>query len=195
MKTPEKLSLFLLLTFISLHYSFAQEVEKKVTPVRFLFGGAFEYGGDEIAKILFTNGDTQSVKAGQGASVAVGAQLQIPKAEKLLIRGTVGYKYATTAADNAHIRITRIPVHLTANYMITDKIRLGAGLAMHKNIRFESDGIGDDNKFNNASGAIFEIAYRGIGLIYTAMKYTDQASISYSANSIGVSLTGVLPRK
>jgi hypothetical protein len=195
MKTPKKLSLVLLLTFVSLDYSFAQEVEKKVTPVRFLFGGAIEYGGDEIAEILFTNGDTQSVKAGQGASVAVGAQLQIPKAEKLLIRATVGYKYATTAADNAHIRITRVPVHLTANCMITEKIRIGAGLAMHKNIRFESDGIGDDNKFNNASGAIFEIAYRGIGLIYTAMKYTDQASISYSANSIGVSLTGVLPRK
>ena len=171
----------------------AQEVEKK-SPVRFLIGGALEFGGDEVAKVYFTNGEDQSVRAGQGGTVSIGGQFQLPKEPRLLFRATVGFKYVTTQADNVHIRLTRIPLHFTANWMITDKIRLGTGLVSHQNIKFKADGIGQDITFSGANGPIFELAYRGIGLTYTLMKYKDQSNVTYSANAIGISFSTTIQK-
>lgn len=189
MKNLKKLAVALFIIFVSSNYSFAQELQKKQSPVRLLIGGAIEFGGDEVAEVYFTDGNTQSVKAGQGVSLAVGGQLQLPKVEKFLLRATVGYKYVTTMADNAHIRLTRVPIHLTANWMAAKKLRLSAGLANHQNIKFKSDGMGEDVKLTSSTGPIFEIAFHGVGLTYTAMKYKDQTNLSYSANAIGVSFT------
>lgn len=175
--------------------SFAQEPVKKPSAVRFLITGGLELGGDEVAEIYFTNGNTQSVKAGQGGSIAVGAQLQVPSIEKFLVRATVGYKYVTTAADNAHIRLTRVPVVFTANWMAAKKLRVGAGLAMHQGIKFKADGIGKDILFSSASGPTFEVAYSGIGLSYTAMTYQDQDKNRYAANAVGLTFSILIPNK
>lgn len=177
----------------SFFVSFGQETTKKATPVRFLITGALELGGDEVAEVYFTNGNTQSVKAGQGGSLGIGGQFQFGTLEQLLLRATVGIKYVTTAADNAHIRLTRVPVILTGNWMATKKLRFGAGLAMHRGIRFKADGIGQDVTFKAASGPVFEAAYSGIGLSYTAMKYTDQSKQTYSANAIGLTFSLTIP--
>lgn len=191
-------ALFTLFLIISLSlYSelVAQEAATTETPLRFLIGGALEFGGDEVAKIYFTNGDTQSVNAGQGISIGLGAQLQFPAIEKLALRGTIGFKYVTTQADNVHIRLTRVPIHLTANLLATDKVRIGAGLVMHRNIRFKADGLGSDFSIGNANGPIFEIAYSGIGISFTSMQYKDQANGTYSANAFGITFSGVFPKK
>ena len=167
----------------------------KASPIRFLVGGALELGGDEVAEVYFTNGNTQSVKAGQGGSIAVGAQLQIPSIEKLFFRATAGYKYVTTEADNVHIRLTRVPLHLTTHWMIAKKFHLGAGIASHHAIQFKADGIGEDIKFTSGVGPRIEIGYGGIGLTYTAMRYKDPRNNSYSANAIGVSFLALIPKK
>jgi len=101
----------------------------------------------------------------------------------------------TTQADNAHIRLTRVPVQVTANWMATKKLRFGAGVLTHQAIRFKADGIGQDISFDGATGPTFEVAYSGIGLTYTAMTYKDQDKNTYSANAIGVSLTLAIPKR
>ncbi len=193
--TMKKLTLFTLLTIAACTNVIAQEGQKKFTPVRFLIRGGLELGGDEVAEIYFTNGNTQSVKAGQGGTIAIGGQFQFTGLEKLLLRATAGIKYVTTAADNAHIRLTRIPINLTANWMVARKVSIGAGLAMHRNIKFKADGIGPDLTFEGASGPTFEIAYSGIGLTYTSMNYKDNMNNKYSANAVGLFFTIALPNK
>ncbi len=188
-------TLIFILLFSLFNKSFAQVAEKKTSPVRFLIVSALELGGDKIAEVFFTNGEKQGVRTGQGISVGIGGQLQIPGAPKFLLRSTIGFKYVTTAADNAHIRLTRIPIVVSGSYMATSKLRLGAGLSMHRSIRFNTDGVADDYKLQPANGPVFEIAYAGIGLMYTAMKYKDQANNSYSANAIGLSFSIVIPKK
>lgn len=184
--------LFLLLSLTCLDL-YAQENEKK-SPLRFLLGGALEFGGDEVAEVYFTNGESQSVNAGQGISIAIGGQLQFPSAEKLLLRGSLGYKYVTTQAENVHIRLTRVPINLTANVLATDKLRFGAGISMHRNIKFKADGLGPDISFTGANGPIFEIAYGAIGISYTSMRYKDSSNLSYSANAFGITFSGVFPK-
>jgi hypothetical protein len=195
MKIFKKPTLLLLFFFASFCHSFAQESGKKVSPVRLLIKGAMEFGGDKVAEVYFTNGETQSVRAGQGVSIAVGGEFQIPSVEKLLFHTTVGYKYVTTQADNAHIRLTRVPIHVTANWLLTKKLRLGAGMATHQAIRFKADGLGEDIRFAGATGPTFEVAYSGIGLTYTAMTYKDQDKHSYSANAIGLAFTITIPKR
>jgi hypothetical protein len=194
MKTLTRLTLVLSLISAAC-FSYAQEVEKKLSPLRLIIGFAGEFGGDPVAEVSFTDGKTQKVLAGQGLSLIAGGQYQFPKAEKLLLRGTVGYKYVTTMASNANIRLTRVPIQLTANWMAAKKLRLSAGLANHQIIQFKSDGIGEDGKFKSSSGAIFEVAYSVVGLTYTAMKYKDPENFSYSANSFVVSFTTTIPRR
>ncbi len=188
-------TLVFILLFSLFNNSFSQVAEKKKSPLKFLVVGALELGGDKIAEVFFTNGEKQGIRAGQGISVGVGAQLQIPGADKFLLRSTIGFKYVTTAADNAHIRLTRVPIIVSGSYMATPKLRLGAGLAMHKSIRFKTDGVGDDYNLQPANGPVFEIAYAGVGLTYTAMKYKDQANNSYSANAVGLSFSIAIPKK
>jgi hypothetical protein len=195
MRNNYKPLLVAILLFTGFHHSFAQGSTKTNSPIRLLVGGALELGGDEVAKVYFTNGNDQSVKAGQGGSIFVGGELAFPSVERLLIHATVGFKYVTTAADNVHIRLTRFPVHLTANFLATQKLRIGAGLAMHRGIKFSADGIGPDMTFDGASGPRFEIAYGVVGLTYTAMTYKDQLKNSYSANAIGLALTVPIPKR
>lgn len=169
--------------------AFAQDSK----PIRFLVNGALEFGGDPVATVFFTNGDSQKVRAGQGISVGLGFEYAIPKMEQIRLRSTVGIKYVTTAADDVHIRLTRIPFQFTGNYVINDAWRIGAGLAVHSNIKFNSGGLGGDFNLKTASGPIFEVAYKYVGLSYTAMKYSDQLGNDYSANAIGITFSGVFP--
>ncbi len=189
-----KSTLIFVLFFSLCHKSFSQDAVKKTPPLRLLVISALELGGDKIAEVYFNNGEKQGVRAGQGISVGVGGQLQIPGADKFLLRTTVGFKYVTTAADNVHIRLTRVPIIVSGNYMATPKLRLGAGLSMHRIIRFNTDGLGDDHTFQGANGPTFEIAYAGVGIIYTAMKYKDQLNNNYSANAVGLSYSIAIPK-
>ncbi|MBL7870883.1 MAG: hypothetical protein JNM78_04685 [Cyclobacteriaceae bacterium] len=169
------------------------QVETKYRPIRFLISGALEFGGDEIANVLFSNGDDQSVNAGQGATISVGTQIEFPNIEKFLLRASIGYKYLTTQADNVHIRLTRVPVQLTANFMATDKLRLSAGLVTHTGVKFNSGGLGGNMTFKSNVGPVFEVAFYGVGISFTTLHYIDQNNKSYSANAYGVTFSGVIP--
>jgi len=171
--------------------AFAQGDDSRL--IRALIDFTAEFGGDPVATVYFTNGEDQSVKAGQGLSLGLGGELTIPAVKKLKVRGWVSYKYQTTMADNADITLTSVPINLTANWMMTNGIRFGAGLALHNAVKFGAGGLGDDIKFNNASGPLFEVGWKWIGLRYTLMEYVDGADI-YDANAIGVSLSFAFPQ-
>lgn len=161
-------------------------------PLTLLIGGALEFGGDEVAKVYFTNGKTQSVTAGQGGTFFMGGQYQFVKVPQIAVRASLGIKYLTTSADNAHIRLTRLPLTGSFNWMPEPKLRFSVGIVSHRNIRFRSDGIGGDADFKPATGPVFEFAYRGIGLSYTALRYVDAANISYKANAVGLTFSGTI---
>lgn len=182
--------LYRLILACSFAFIVTGSLKAQQNPWSFIIGSNFEFGGDRIAEIYFTNGNTQSVRAGQGGHFYAGTQYVFPGAEKFGIRGTIGIKYVTTAADNAHIRLTRIPIQFTANVFPTRKLRFAAGISMHTGIKYKADGIMENLSFNGASGPVFEIAYGGFGLTYTAMKYKNvEYGDVYSANSFGISLS------
>ncbi len=187
-----KLSICLLVCVsLASSYTYAQG-ENSSRSLRALIDFTAEFGGDPVATVYFTNGEDQSVKAGQGLSLGLGGEFTVPAIQNLKIRGWVSYKYQTTMADNADITLTSVPINLTANWVMTNGIRFGAGLAMHNAVKFGAGGLGEDIKFANASGPLFEVGWKWIGVRYTLMEYVDGADI-YDANAIGVSLSFAFP--
>jgi hypothetical protein len=173
---------------------FAQQTDRPVT-AKFLVEGGIEFGGDEILQVFFTNGEDQTMRAGQGGLIAVGGELQFSNVKQLMLRASIGIKYNTTAADNANIRLTRFPVHLTPFWKINNDFRLGVGITTHLSPTLKGDGFVDDVDFTSTAGARFEFGYKWIALTYTAITYKDEPGESFNAGSIGASLSFTFPNK
>lgn len=173
---------------------FAQQTERPLT-AKLLIEAGIEYGGDETLQVFFTNGEDQTMRAGQGGYIAIGGELQISSIDQLMLRASIGVKYNTTAADNANIRLTRFPAHLTPFWKINDDFRLGIGVTTHLSPRLKGDGFIPDVAYTSAVGPRFEFGYKWIALTYTAISYEDGTGESFSASSIGASISFTLPNK
>lgn len=145
-----------------------------------------EYGGDRVAKFEFTNGGTQTMRAGQGGTAAVGVRVRPRRGSPLGVRATAGIKYVTTAADNANITLTRIPLEVVGSYHVTKDVWAGAGYVHHARIRFDGDRFGPDIEFKSANGATVEVGWRWAALTYTALEYTGGGAPGLDASSLGV---------
>jgi hypothetical protein len=112
-----------------------------------------------------------------------------------MLRASFGIKYKTTAADNANSRLTRFPIHLTPFWKINDDFRLSIGVTTHLKPSLAGDGFIPDVAFMSTVGPRFEFGYKWIALTYTAIGYEDESSQSFSASSIGASLSLTFPKK
>ena len=185
------LQLALFLTTIQVH---AQQSDRTFI-AKFLIEGGIEYGGDEILQVFFTNGEDQTMRAGQGGLIAVGGQIQLSSLKQFMLRGSIGIKYNTTAADNANIRLTRLPLNITPYWNINNDFRFGVGVTTHLNPVLKLDGFGPDVAFTSMAGPWFEFGYKWIALTYTAISYEDGTGESFSASSFGASISFTLPNK
>ncbi len=180
--------------FLTTFQVLAQQSDQNLI-AKFLIEGGIEYGGDEILQVFFTNGEDQTMRAGQGGYIAVGGQLQFSSVKQFMLRASIGIKYNTTAADNANIRLTRLPLNLTPYWKINEDFRLGVGVTTHINPVLKLDGFGSDVAFTSAVGPRFEFGFKWIALTYTAISYEDETGESFSASSIGASISLTLPNK
>lgn len=153
----------------------------------FLVGADLEYGGDDIITLSFTDGSDQDIKAGQGATLAVGGYFKPRAASAFSVRGTVGYKFVTTAASNADIGIDRIVYELVGDYEWPSGFWVGAGLTQHTGIKLDGDGFGPDVDFDDATGITAELGWKWIGLTYTQIEYEDEFGGKWDADSVGLS--------
>lgn len=184
-----KLVVFFILCAFSIQAQENIAITKNPLKLKFLAGGALEFGGDSVTEIYFEDGSDQSVKTGQGASIFAGAEIFFTESEKLSLRASVGFKYVTTKATNYNITLTRFPIDVSANYRFAKDFRFAVGTVTHQNIKFNADGLGENEKFSGSLGGKIEIAYKWIGLSYTAMNYTDSQNRLYNANAIGITLS------
>jgi hypothetical protein len=161
----------------------------------FVVEGAAEFGGDAVATILFEDGSTQEVKGGQGVTAAVGGEVRTAYDSPLSLRGTVGFKYVTTKADNAHITLTRVPVELVASYELPNGVRFGGGFVRHMAVKFSGDDIGPDLELDDANGGTVEVGWKWVALTFTAMQYTGANGEDYDASNIGASFSYTFGRR
>lgn len=153
-----------------------------------VLGLDFEFGGDDVARIYFEDGSSQGVNAGQGVSVDVGVHYRTVSSWDF--RGTFGYKYVTTKADNADLYLDRFVIEAAVDYIFDAGWFLGGGFVHHNKIEFHGDDLGPNFKLDDASGFMIEAGWSYIGVRYTFMDYEDEFGYKYDANNVGVFLIG-----
>jgi len=165
----------------------AQDLEKTIAAKLLLEFGA-EWGGDELITVQFTNGNEQTMHAGQGIHLAAGTELAFKNLKALMIRMSLGLKWSPTAADDANIAFTRLPLTISPFIKIKNDFRIGVGATAHLSPKFNGDGFVDDIKFSSAIGPRFEFGYKWIAATYTLMKYKSGMS-EVNGNSFGIILS------
>jgi hypothetical protein len=156
----------------------------------FVIEAAFEGGGDRILEVIFTDGSTQDVYAGQGGTFAAGVEFRPARLPRLALGATLGYKFVTTAADNADITFTRIPIEVVGRWSLANGWWLGAGVVHHASIEFDGDGFAPNASLPGASGLTAELGWKWFALTYTNITY-DDAGNDLDAGSVGASLRWV----
>jgi hypothetical protein len=157
--------------------------------------GGIEYGGDQIVELLFTNGGTQKLLAGQGGTAAAGLQFQPAAVPQLSVIATVGYKFVTNASNNTSIGLTRIPLEAIGRWQLVPDWSIGAGVVRHAAVKFNGDGLLADSDLTASTGATVEVAWRWVVLTYTSINYTAPSGTKLNAGSVGASVRWVYRRK
>lgn len=148
-----------------------------------------DFGGDEIVTIEFEDGDSQEIRAGQGIGLSVGGYFRPIESSPFEIQAAIGYKFATTAASNADISVSRTLLQVNALYRWPNGFYLGGGFMQHLSPELNGDGFFEDIRFDDATGFNAEIGWRWIALHYTGMTYENPFVEDVDASSIGIRFT------
>jgi hypothetical protein len=163
-----------LLALFSIAAQAADPASKDLGP-RGGFLGQFDadFGGDDLATVYFEDDDSQDITAGQGVTLSVGGYFRPIDTSSFEIDASIGYKYATTQADNADINVSRTVMQLGALYRWPNGFYVGGGLVEHFGPELNGDGFFEDIQFDDATGYNLEIGWRWISVHYTDIEYTN----------------------
>lgn len=146
---------------------------------------AAEFGGHDLVKVLYTNGSTQTIRAGQGVTVGIGAHYQ-PYSLPIDFAATVGYKFVRTAAYDTDLGVDRVVIKFTGTYALPNHFWIAAGPVWHTATKLKGDGYLPDVDFDDSVGGTVGIGWRWIGLTYTNIKYRGDFPGSVDASNEGV---------
>ncbi|HUQ51923.1 MAG TPA: hypothetical protein VM692_06855 [Gammaproteobacteria bacterium] len=143
---------------------------------------AASYGGDAIGTIIFVGGNTQEVDSGNGLSAGGGFLHRIT--ESFGIKYTASYKVSFSAASNADVMKSVLPIDIVPYYQTGDH-RFGVGLSHHLSPKVDWDWLMPATDFDDATGVIVEYAWKRLSFSYTDIDYeSGPASIDASHFSV-----------
>jgi hypothetical protein len=148
-----------------------------------------DFGGDKIVTVTFTNGDTSSIKAGDGLYLGLGASV-LNDDRRIEFLGTINYKYTSISADNGDVTWTRVPLDALGFYR-WEKFRLGAGVTYHMSPKIHGSGAASSLNVtvDNALGEVVQgdllLGKVNIGLRYTHITYKNSSG-SAKGDSAGI---------
>ena len=148
-----------------------------------------DFGGDDLATLSFTNGESQNVKAGQGVAFGIGGYFRPAESVPFELQGILGYKVVFTAADNADIKVTRTMLQLNGIYRFANDWYAGGGYTMHMSPELDGDGFFEDIEFDDANGFTVEFGWKWVGLHYTKIEYSSPGYEDADASHIGIRFT------
>lgn len=156
--------------------------QSKVEP---FYEFALSYGGDTVGTILFVSGGTQDIETGNG--IAAGGGLIHRITDSFGIKYTAGYKVSFSAASNADVMKSVLPIEILPYYRRGDH-RFGVGLSHHLSPKIDWDWIAPTTNFDDATGVVFEYAWKRLSFSYTDMDY-ESAPNTFDASHFSVKYT------
>ena len=162
---------------------------------RWLVGFGLFGGGDTLAHVTFTDGSSQNVTAGGGASFYAGAEFRTSDA--VSFQTTLGYHFRTTQeASNGDVTFSRWPLDLLGHFKVNDQFRIGGGAQIELSPKLKGSGVASPAtmNFSTATGAVLEGEYLftpqvGVKVRYVSVKYKpSNGGPSANGNNGGVML-------
>lgn len=143
--------------------------------VRAFIGAGLTGGGDSLATVVFTNGSTEDVRAGQLLHLYGGVEFRL--APQVTLQTSLGYHVDNTSGfSNGSLRFSRYPVELLAHYQIDNHVRLGGGARFISNAKLEGRGVLSGNRvdFDSTVGAVIEGEYLVTPSIGLKLRYVNE---------------------
>jgi hypothetical protein len=149
-----------------------------------LVEGAAEFGGDDLATVVFGGGENQTIKAGDGLSIHAGFKHKF-NADQSILKGTIGYKFHSTSADNSDVGTSSVPLNLSLSQKLEGNWHVSGGLTYQMNSKLEGDGFFQDVTFDDSLGFTLGIGYSFFTLSYTNLDLGINGD-EVDASSIGL---------
>ena len=162
--------------------------------VQGIFKAGFDFGGDDIVTVPFTDGSTSKIKANEGLYLGGGIAV-INNARDWEFDLTLAYKFKMIDATNGDVTFSRWPLEALAFYRF-QRVRIGGGLTYHFSPKLDGSGVASnlDLTLKDALGGVLQADWRitenvAAGVRYTFLEYEAKAPFTGTAKSDGVGLT------
>jgi opacity protein-like surface antigen len=167
--------------------------EKAQAPMHYLVGFGVTVGGDNLANVRYTNGDSQDIKAGGGGVLTTGIDYRV--SPEFSVQGTLNFHFMTTNAKNGNVTFQRFPIEFLGYYHPAAQWRVGGGVRYVSGPKLSSSGAasGIDLTFKDTVSGVIEAEYMwsprsGVKLRYVSEKFEAKGyNGKTNANHIGIS--------
>ena len=158
----KKTVLAMAVAIASLNSAYAQapqNVEASAKQLRYTIGMGFTHGGDKLAETSFTDGRSETIRAGGLVAFVAGADYRFNK--RFSMQGNVGFHVDNSTAENGDVHFRRYPIELLGYFHPSQNWRIGGGVRFVNAVRAKASGAaGNYNiKFDNAIGEVIEAEY------------------------------------
>lgn len=149
-------------------------------------------GGDTLATVQFTNGDSENLKAGGLVHLAAGVvwqPAQVPFGAHVM----VGYHVDDITADNGTLRFSRYPIEVMGFWTGAAPLRLGVGARFVNSPKVVIDIDGGSNttvSYKNTVGTVLEVGYQPTRNLWVSLRGTFE---DYEAKTQNVGGATIVP--
>jgi hypothetical protein len=149
---------------------------KDERPVRFVLTGGLTAGGDTIAKVTYSNGDSANIKGGGLVQLGAGVQIH-PVAKPFSMLATINYHVDNATAKNGDARFDRVPLELLGFYHLNSNWRIGGGWRHTMNPRFKADFDYQPSltvKYKDADSLVLQVGF-GTERFWGGLRYVNES--------------------
>lgn len=124
-----------------------------------LLGGGLTFGGDNLATVEYTNGNSETLHAGGLVHLYGGVEVRFTPMVSAQVN--VGYHVDNTTGSNGSLKFDRTPVELLGHFNINDQFRIGGGARFVSGAKLKGSGVlnGEVVHFQSTTGAVVEAEY------------------------------------
>lgn len=195
------------LFFASLLFVVGLPLSSHAVEVDSVINVGYEPGGDKLLNVVFTNGDSASIRANEGISFSAGAMFYHTSDLTWQTQATVGVKYMPIYAHNGRAEWITYPIEVVGFYN-TNLLRFGAGLVYQINPHIDTSGAVSPYQANldNTFGYIVQVGFRAkkrqgfsVDVRYMAIRYSgdlvvggvSQTVSNADGSSVGVQVSAL----
>ncbi|HJR71035.1 MAG TPA: hypothetical protein VKA43_13410 [Gammaproteobacteria bacterium] len=142
-------------------------------------------GGDAVGTVVFVGGGGEDINAGDSLTAGGGFIHRIT--DSFGIKYTAVYKVWTSTATNADVLSTALPLQILPYYQSGDH-RFGVGVSHHLSPKIDWDWLDTTDRFDDATGVVFEYAWKRLSFSYTHMDY-ESGPATFDASHFSVKYT------